>query len=163
MALDLATTTGFCYGPGDTLPQVGHVKLPVTYDEVGPYLDAFERWFAEKVQLVMPDLVVFEAPFHRRFDRAVVTRKLHALPGVAEMVCFRRRIDVRQVAPKAAKKTLTGSGAADKNLMMAWARAYGLTIRVSDEADAFALWLHAFRFREPDQAKRFDAAFRRSP
>lgn len=160
LALDLATCTGFCHGRGDALPMVGHVRLPVTHDEVGPYLDVFERWIIQKVELVAPELVVFEAPIHRQFDRAIITRKLHALPGVAEMVCWRRGIDVRQVAPTTAKKALTGRGNADKNSMAHHARAYGLTIKVSDEADAFAVWLVAFRIREPAQALRFDTAFR---
>jgi Holliday junction resolvasome RuvABC endonuclease subunit len=134
---------------------VGHFDAPRTGEEVGPFLCAFEKWFERKVELVAPELVVFESPVLGRAATVVVTRKLHALPGVVEMVCFKRHLRVAEVAPTSVKKVLAGFGTAGKEEMMEAARAYGLTITCSDEADAFGVWMAAVRRRRPQWADRW--------
>lgn len=43
LALDLATTTGWCLGRGDVLPVLGSCKMPDTKDDVGTFLDFWYR------------------------------------------------------------------------------------------------------------------------
>lgn len=49
LALDLATTTGWCAGRGDTLPDAGIVRIPSTGQDLGPYFDFFFRWLHAKI------------------------------------------------------------------------------------------------------------------
>lgn len=150
LALDLATRTGWCAGVGDRRPEVGHYTMAKTRDDVGQFLIEFETWMRSRIHFWQPDLVVFESPFVRAGDTAYITRKLHALPGVAEMVCIKMGVEVRQVTPKQAKKALTGNGNAKKPDMVAAAAALGVACEVDDEADAFGVWLCALRDRRRD-------------
>lgn len=155
LGLDLATRSGFCWGVGDRLPVVGHYDLPRTGEDVGPFLIAAERWIEALLDRVKPELVCFEAPVLSRATTTLVTRKLHALPGLVEMACWRRRLPVTETGPSHVKKVLTGFGTAGKDEMIAAAEAYGLTITCSDEADAFGVWLAAIRRRRPQFAARW--------
>lgn len=56
LALDLATTTGWCAGAGDETPALGHVRMPETKEEVGPFLDFFYRWLHLKITDLQADL-----------------------------------------------------------------------------------------------------------
>ncbi|CAN7171903.1 hypothetical protein [Brevundimonas sp. LjRoot202] len=158
LALDLATCTGFAFGQPDTgeLPEIGHVRLPKTGEDVGAFLIAFEDWLTSKVREVEPALMLFEAPILASSATPHVTRKLHALAGVTEMVAIRARLECCEVYPVTVKKALTGSGRADKDMMVGAARHYGLSPAVADEADAFGLWLHAVKTRHPREAGRWD-------
>jgi crossover junction endodeoxyribonuclease RuvC len=158
LALDLATQTGFCFGPADTgeVPAIGHVRLPSTGADVGRFLCAWQDWLEPKVREVEPTLVIFEAPILAGLTTIAVTRKLQGMAGVTEMVCHRAGIEVAEVATTQVKKALTGSGKAEKADMMAAARAYGFDPATSDEADAFGIWLCALRLRHPTQAGLWD-------
>lgn len=158
LALDLATCTGFCFGPADTgeLPVIGHVRLPKTGEDVGAFLIAFEDWLTAKVRQVEPTLLLFEAPILATSATPHVTRKLHALAGITEMVAIRASVECCEVYPVTVKKALTGSGRADKDMMVRAARHYGLNPANPDEADAFGLWLHAVKTRHPRLAGRWD-------
>lgn len=169
LTLDLATLTGFAFGPGDTgeLPTIGSHRLPSTGDDVGRFLAAYRDWLVAKVSEVEPELVVFEAPILASVTTITVTRKLQGLAGVTEMVItdlnatYRKlgaaEIEVAEVATTSVKKALTGSGRADKDQMIAGARLYGLNPSCSDEADAFGVWLLTVRKRFPKLAGRWDA------
>lgn len=158
LALDLATQTGFCFGPADTgeVPTLGHVRLPKTGEDVGRFLIAWEEWLTAMVAKVEPTLLLFEAPILAGSATPHVTRKLHALAGVTEMVAIRAGVECCELYPVTVKKALTGSGRADKDEMIAACRAYGFDPQNADEADAFGLWLAALRIRHPAQAGRWD-------
>lgn len=49
LALDLATTTGFSAGAGETAPELGSVVIPAPRDDNGTYADFFDRWLNGKV------------------------------------------------------------------------------------------------------------------
>lgn len=65
--LDLATTTGWCFGAGDETPALGHIRMPETKEEVGKFLDFFYRWMHLKVTDIMaemgPDLETRPSPY----------------------------------------------------------------------------------------------------
>lgn len=169
LALDLATNAGWCCGLGDDLPEVGHVTMPDTKEEVGPFLSFFQRWLQAMILEHRPTYVVFEAPMlpKARFDRATgkmtqapttiaTTRKLQGLAGVCEMVVFDlnfegrnkpswTQVEVREVFLQTVKKELAGSGRAEKPDMMRAAKRCGVDVRTYDEADAFGVWLVSVR------------------
>lgn len=168
LALDLATLTGFAYGPGDTgeLPTIGSHRLPSTGDDVGRFLAAYRDWLVAKVSEVEPDLLVMEAPILHSQTTITVTRKLQGLAGVTEMVIhdlnatYRKigaaEIEVAEVATTSVKKALTGNGRAEKSDMIRAAQIYGLDPACSDEADAFGVWLLTVRTRWPKLAHHWD-------
>lgn len=167
LALDLATRTGACWGRGDQLPRLTHTQLPRTGNDVGAYLCAFEDWLRGLVSDVAPTMIVFEAPVLGRVATPDVTRKLHALAGVTEMVATRLGIDCREVYPVTVKKALTGSGKASKTDMIRHCRAFGLNPHTygkpgeeaSDEADAFGVWLVTIRAQFQEHAPRWEPLF----
>lgn len=158
LTLDLATCTGFCFGSAETgaRPTIGHVDLPKTGSNVGSYLISYENWLVGKLAEVEPLLIVFEAPILMGRDSSAVTRKLHALPGITEVVAIRAGIECAEVNLASIKKALTGKGNAKKPEMVAACRAYGFDPKTTDEADAFGLWLHTVRLRHPAHAWRWE-------
>lgn len=158
LALDLATCTGFCFGSPEAegLPTIGHNILPKTGEDVGSFLIAFEQWLTAKVAEVEPSLILFEAPILAAGATPHVTRKLHALAGMTEMVALKAKVECCEAYPVTIKKALTGNGKASKDDMVRAARFYGLPVKLSDEADAFGLWLHAVRLRHPSHAWRWE-------
>lgn len=162
LSLDLATCTGFCFGSPEavSLPTVGHINLPRTGEDVGSFLIAFEEWLSAKVAEVEPSLILFEAPILAARATPSVTRKLHALAGLTEMVALKAKVECCEAYPVTIKKALTGNGRATKDDMVRAACAYGLPVTLSDEADAFGLWLHAVRLRHSSHAWRWEALMR---
>lgn len=156
LTLDLATCTGFCVGTPDQRPTLGHKRLRSTGEDVGSFLIEWDEWLSAKVAEVEPSVIVMEAPILAGSATPHVTRKLHALAGITEMVAVRANIECCEVYPVTVKKALTGSGRADKDQMLAACRTYGFTPVVSDEADAFGIWLHAVRLRHPSHAWRWE-------
>ena len=56
LALDMATVTGWCAGAGGEPPALGHIRMPDTKEEVGPFLDFFYRWLHLKVTDLQSEL-----------------------------------------------------------------------------------------------------------
>lgn len=156
LALDLATRVGFCRGRGDSLPVVGSYALDAQPHEIGAFLSEFELWLASVLTDAEPEIVIFESPAPAGFNSLASIRKTLGLAGLTEMVCFRRNIEVREVAPATVKKALTGSGRAKKPEMMAAARAFGIDPQFHDEADAFGVWLASVRQLRREHAQRWD-------
>lgn len=162
LGLDIATSTGWCMGAGDETPALGSIQMPSTGEEVGPFLEFYERWLAGKLETLIQaaeaaktkPLVIFEAPMlpKARFDRATgkmipaptnitTTRKLQSLSGLTELLCFKRKVPVREEHLQTVKAGLAGNGRADKLDMMRAAKRAGMAPANFDEADAFGVWL----------------------
>lgn len=62
LALDLATTTGWCAGDGSSLPALGAVTLPKSGEENGPYFDFFFRWMHAKITELQADAAIETSP-----------------------------------------------------------------------------------------------------
>ena len=157
LGLDLATRVGFAYGPGDRLPVVGSHALNAQANEIGAFLSEFEIWLARMLTHVEPVMVIFESPAPAGFNSLASIRKTLGLAGVTEMVCHRRNILVREVAPATVKKALTGDGRAKKPAMIAAARAWGVGPQFHDEADAFGVWVASIKAQQPEHAARWDS------
>jgi hypothetical protein len=135
LALDLALgTTGICWGPDPD--DVDTLTCPRGYID-GSRLEWW--WSALRNHIVSVDTVVVEAPFiHRAHPSgSVPIIKLH---GLVEWLCHHEQVRYTTVAPSQLKKWATGSGKADKNLMMACAQERGWAGTDHNEADALLLW-----------------------
>ena len=186
LGLDLATSTGACYGRPDTVPEVEVVRAPASGEDYGLfgdfYLTFFERILTDLGQRLEPGetlLVNYEAPIlpPPRWDpikkRVVVlttvqtTRKLHFLGTLLEAMCrrlarmFGWAIDCRECMIQAIKNELTGKRNATKTDMIFVARRLGVRLppgpEAGDGADALGAWLLALRHHAPQDARRWDA------
>jgi Holliday junction resolvasome RuvABC endonuclease subunit len=170
LALDIATTTGWCVGAGDRDPVIGHVALPVGHDGVrGPKFSAFRAWLLKILSDWQPEVVIFEAPILPKpfFDKKSrkwiwptsieVTTVLQGLAAIVELECHDRGIFICQAEPSEVKKELTGNGKADKPVMVRVAeRVLGRKMAVHDEADAFGVWLIGLRHYAPQFRPEWD-------
>lgn len=148
MALDLATTTGWC-SHGLAL-QSGIYKIP----EKAAYnhhknllwherLQRFTAWFSNMAAVQDQDLVIEKPGMFRSRDAARVCYSLHY---IVKEVAKRYRIKVAEVTPGTLKKWATGNGRAEKPEMVAAACAKaGREVLDHNEADAILL---AFYGRE---------------
>lgn len=161
LALDHGTRTGWAVGNGDRLPAVGSRKNPHSggKEQLEPFWEAHHRWLGGLIADYRPTLVVWERPVLARHTTHASVEVTFGLQAVTGLTCRQLRVPVRTVTVQEAKIALTGAGNASKDEMMDAAREYGLTIEHHDEADAFAVWLHAFRVLEPLTAQKFDPLF----
>lgn len=149
LTLDLATRTGWCRGEPGGPVTVGTARLPKTGNDVGSFLNAFEHWLEGALDGI--EYVVFESPIIRSSQLNIaVMRKLYALAGVTEMVAKKRGLIVLEERIQTVKKQLAGHGRADKEQMVAAARARGVPVTDDNQADAFGLFLCAVARDRPD-------------
>ncbi len=82
-------------------------------------LDAYEEEFCEMLQKYMPDYVACEGAFYHKFPQAVIslTLMIHVLQRACYAVLKR---DFYKIAPMQTKKSVTGSGNADKDVIKAF-------------------------------------------
>ena len=152
LALDLATTTGYAWGPlsaptptdleranGATVSEpIGGFKSFKNYSPVGPRLAAFRDWMEDLMRVHNPSIVVFEAPIPRQTN-AQTMRILISLAGITEELATRYMAKVYEVEVKKIKKHATGNGNADKEDMIHQAKLMGWHPKDDNHADA--LWL----------------------
>jgi len=157
LSLDMATCTGWACGYADKgVPVLGHLKLPSTKKDLGHWMEAALIEYGELLDTTHPDHVIYESPFLGGKTQLVTLRKLYTLASVIEYLCRQRKIPVSEVAITTVKKTLTGSGRAQKEDMLQAARKMGMSPSNFDEADAFGIWLHAAKHFAPDSIERFE-------
>lgn len=163
LAFDLATNSGWVAGDGSIKPVVGHFRLPPTGHDVGAFLCGARDYYNALIDRFQPDVVLFEMPVLGAVVTVAVTRKLHGMAGMLEVVCRDRGVPCYEVSPATAKKRLTGSGRARKADMLQAARRLGLTIETEDEADAVAVWLCGIHYYAPALWPRWEARLRGLP
>ena len=173
LGLDLATSTGICYGDGASIPVVYAKRMPSTGKDVGAFLVDFWMHLDPLLEKIKPRVVVFEAPIFpaAKVDKETgelltgaqnihTMRKLMGLAGLVEMACAFRAIDCREVALSTVKKELGGHGRASKADMMFAARRAGIELaegdEAEDEADAFGVWLTGIRNHAPQHSLEWD-------
>lgn len=162
LTLDLATYTGWASGSPDVQSagevRVGSIRLPATGDDIGRYLDAFDTWLNSMISVEDPGLIVYEAPIISAGKTDINTaRKLMGLGGHTEFVGLRRFVQVREINIGTIKKELAGNGRADKDAMIAAAKAEGVDVKDEHQADAFGIWKTAVRLYKPDEYRRLFA------
>jgi crossover junction endodeoxyribonuclease RuvC len=162
LTLDLATYTGWASGSPDVQSagevRVGSIRLPATGDDIGRYLDAFDTWLNSMISVEDPGLIVYEAPIIRQGKTDINTAmKLMNLAGHTEFVCRKRHVQVRKADIGTVKKELAGSGRAEKDAMIAAAKAEGVDVKDEHQADAFGIWKLSVRLYKPDEYRRLFA------
>jgi hypothetical protein len=185
VGLDMAGTTGVCFGRPDTTPFATAVRAPSGGNDLGPYgafwIRYYQTLFMQLVERAEPDehiIVCAETPIlpPKRWDKAEskmvggttlsTTRRLHSLgvimEGVALMVAEETEttIEVYEGNVKSLKRELGGSGGASKSDMVYAARRCGIQLpegkEAEDSADAFAAWLLAVRIKAPEHRGYWD-------
>lgn len=156
LAIDPSVSrTGWCKGhPGGPV-QTGSLGLGTFGKELGPTLSALEQWLGGILDGV--DLVVYEQPIQFGKQSFDSRRKLYALGALIELVCYRRRIRVREVNNQSCKALCYGSArmksAEVKERGVALAKAWGFDPANHDQADACAVFLLSVREWFPDDFK----------
>lgn len=165
LALDLATFLGWASGPLCAAPDFGSHMLPSTGDDTGKFISAYDDWLNFKLDAILYDLVIFEAPSVFMKTTPVTIEKLVGLVTHTQLVCYRRGIRRRSANASQVKKHFTGKGNAKKDETVARARALGFRVTDDNAADAVAVWHWALECYGADDAKarfhamRFEAGF----
>ncbi len=167
-SLDLATVTGWAFGPAGGVPSSGIKRMGDPGCSVGRFLQVFEEWLNDMLTVYQPQIFAFEAPLLRtgaggESNTSIDTaRKLLCLAGNAERIALDHDIPEHLVCEadnSSVCKDFTGRGhfagdrTAKKNLVMARCREMGWEPADDNAGDALALW----RFME----KRFYPAARK--
>ena len=143
LALDLGTSTGWAIRGHDGLITSGTVSLrPGRFDGGGMRYLRFTNWLGELDRLSGPIAAIWfeEVRRHVATDAAHVYGGLMAtLTAWAEL----RGVPYEGVPVGTIKRHATGKGNADKDAMIAAARARGFSPADDNEADAIALLLWA--------------------
>ena len=137
LALDIGTALGWAAQRADGSVVSGRVELPKGQRQ-GVRLHAFRVWLVDQLTRIGDiDTIIWEHAFRQP---GAANEVHHNLVGVLLDFAERNRItDYHSVDVKALKGFATGNGNADKDAMVAAARAAGYPVRSHDEADAVHL------------------------
>jgi Holliday junction resolvasome RuvABC endonuclease subunit len=141
LALDLATTVGFCAGmPGQKLIY-GTVRLPSQKGE-GAVFNRFREWLLDQITVHDPRLIVYEAPILTGARTTPQTAlRLMGLVSHTVEIAYAREVRIEPANNLTVKKFMTGSGRAEKPDMVAAARDRGFNPNDHNCADAIAIFL----------------------
>ena len=143
LALDLGTTTGWAIRGFDGLITSGTVSFkPSRYDGGGMRYLRFTNWLTEIDRLSGP----IEAIYFEEVRRHIGTDAAHVFGGLLAVLTSwgeLRGVPYQGVPVGRIKRHATGKGNANKEAMVAAARARGFSPADDNEADAIALLLWA--------------------
>src|SRR5687767_13400411 len=96
LALDLATRFGWCEGQIGGVMSYGSQRCASEGSGPGAIFGGMIKWLVERIQVVRPNIVAFEAPLPPSFNRGKTnvktTRILMGLAAITEGVCDRSGI-----------------------------------------------------------------------
>jgi hypothetical protein len=143
VALDLASQTGWALRNRDGRILSGTVSFrPSRYDGGGMRYLRFQNWLTQ----FAAELPEISAIYFEEVRRHLGTDAAHVYGGLLATVtawCEQRRIPYQGVPVGTIKRHIAGSGAADKQAVIAAVRARGFTPTDDNEADAIAILLWA--------------------
>jgi hypothetical protein len=167
LALDLATTTGWCYGTPGAVPECGHLRFTKHGTERAETYRAFRRWLDDTwgKRDEMPDLIVYESPgvpsIFGGKTNIDTTRLLVGLAEHLEEWCH-RKIELREASISQVRAHFIGrnhkSGIA-KPMTMERCQELGWPCETYDESDAAALWDYQCCFLRPELAMKTTRLF----
>jgi Holliday junction resolvasome RuvABC endonuclease subunit len=165
LGLDLASRlTGWCAGAGDVDPQLGVWKFDPCEGDYGFLLDQLHDHLSICLDRFRPEVVGYEKPILVTTGRGSPygdslerLRMIYPLGAFVEWMCRTRGIRCFEVTVGEVKKTVTGSGRADKADVVAIARKVGLTLPpktagAGDASDAWGVWLFLLRHFNRERA-----------
>lgn len=153
LALDIATTTGFCVGSPDEAPRFGSFRIPPGFspDELGRRGAAFSNWLSDLITVEQPSMISFEAPIPPRGGNMQTTmqtvRLLMGLSFLAETIAHMRDIECFEAHIQTVRKAFTGSGRSDKEAVIAACVNRGWKVADDHQADAGAIWFYEMNLR----------------
>ncbi len=144
LGLDLGTFTG--YATSDT--DAGTFDLgPRSHESNGMRLVKFRASMRDLIRLSNPDMIAFEnAAYQPGGNGAAVV--YGELLGVLKVLCHDAGIDYHGYSAATVKKLATGKGNANKEAMVAAARAKWPDLQIVDDNMADALWIRECAMRE---------------
>lgn len=145
LCLDLATKTGWALGSPGQRPTLGVHDMARAGDHVGRFLNCHKSWMTAALESGTITHVFFELPVLARVSNIKTLTKLYGLSGVTQMLAREYRLPVQGYQSTTIKKVMTGSGRADKDQMVAAARARGFNPQDDNAADALGLFLTAVK------------------
>lgn len=147
LALDVATTTGYCIGYPDKIIDSGIFVLKDKFSTYGIKCRYFEIWLENIMLKHKPDYIVFEMSFGANKAAIIHGSELH---GVLKNFCHKAEIDFKGYNPSDIKKFATGKGNSGKPIMIAACmKNYNITPEDDNHADAIHLWHLANRDLNP--------------
>lgn len=155
LALDLATKTGWCYGPiGAERPVWGVWQLP-SPTEAGRQGAAFRNQLLDAIDRYRPKLIMYEAALPAgAMPHAKTGELLIGLAFVADVACYDREVEARKEWPQTIRSKVMGPGngritSKQKNdgMIVRWLQARGLPVEDHNAADAILAWMFACHIR----------------
>jgi crossover junction endodeoxyribonuclease RuvC len=168
LALDLASTMGFCEGMPGERPVSGSVRLGSPGASQGEIYDQFAQFLLPKLRAFRFGLIVAEAPVSPRYSKTnqKTTEMLLGLHAWQRGICHMTgHYNMKTESAQRVRKFLLGKMPAKgqaKVEVMAKVRALGFDPADDNEADAIALWLFTCNEVAPGQAMKIDPLFGRS-
>ena len=158
LALDIATVTGFAYGPVPNAPPPtalevasgapapkpwsGIHRMAPPGASVADVMLGFDRFATELIALAKPRVLVFEAPLLKTGNSNITTaRKLLGMAAWCEALAKRAGVGmIREAHNQTVKRHFAAHGRATKEQIIAECRGRGWEVCDDNEADALALW-----------------------
>lgn len=143
IALDISLNVGYAIGDGtpeNTL--IGTTEFHRWKDDIAVLGRKFSGWLGDTIGLYNPEALVIEKTIHHATKLNYrTTQILNGLAWEAHREAEFCDMPRFEYAPATVKKSLTGTGRADKKAMIKAAREKGFRIETDHEADAVALLL----------------------
>lgn len=151
LTLDLAGTTGWCYGnlaSGD-MPNFGTIILPRPSTEAARFV-SLDNELTAAFETLEPSRVVIEAPLRlMAHTQLSVTQQQLGLRAIALAACYRASISVSEIGADLVRDQMMGrhrfSKGGTKREVVAFVRSCGLSIQDHNAADAAMIWMWARR------------------
>jgi hypothetical protein len=168
LALDLATTTGWCHGAPGAVPTCGHIRFTKPGSSRAATYRAYRNWLDDSWgrREAIPDLIVYESPqvgAHMGGKTNVDTLKL--LSGLAEHLeewCH-GKTELREASVSQVRAHFIGGNMKAKiakPLVLERCLELGWPCETTDESDAAALWDYQCCWLRPELAHRTTRLFR---
>lgn len=150
LALDLATTTGWCEGELGQRPTYGSVRLKG--NTFGARFAALADFLALRMESPAPPTqIVFESPVPNTSDKGGINQGRLGIgfASIVEYACYRFAIACFESSVSRSRKNVTGRGGGfgsrdgAKRHVTQWCRANGFDPHDDNAADAIVLWKHA--------------------
>lgn len=151
LALDLATTFGWCEGATDRQPFYGSERFAPAGADSNAIFGGAVRWLGARLVAFKPRRIVYEAPLAPSLMRGRTNmrtaRILLGLPAIIEGVAYTFGVyDVREARVADVRNHFIGSnprGPEGKRATVARCRQLGFSPTDDNAADAIALWHYA--------------------
>ena len=167
LALDLATTTGYAYGPPRGAPKFGHVRFSNGGSRASAYRN-FRAWLEDKwnVRDHQPDLIVYESANVQFMAGKTNIETIKMLIGLTEHLeewCH-NKVELREATTAQVRAHFLGmnlKSAIAKPMVVERCRQLGWMVNTSDEGDACALWNYQCSFLDPEVGVRTSPLFQK--